>query len=155
MLVTTRDDETAERLHLNRLTDGEADDQFIQQRAAMRHTINERRGRARTRQENALADDMPHSVDELIDHLTDCMPCQRCLDACPIYEAETAYQRTGYSLSKEIIQRWLSSCAQCGMCEEACTRRLPLSAIFGQISRDLDEQYHYVPGRAWEEALPF
>lgn len=155
MMVTARDEETARRLHLDQLADDEADDQFVQQRAAMREKISLRRGQARTRQVNSLADDMPHNVDELIDHLTDCMPCQKCLDACPIYAAETAAQGTGYSLSRDTVERWLASCAQCGMCEEVCTRRLPLSAIFGQISRELDDRYHYVPGRAWEEVLPF
>jgi formate dehydrogenase subunit beta len=138
ILITARNEETAERLRLDAITDGEAAPSLVARHEKMRATLAGRRGRARRRIIGALPASLPANVQGLLAQLTDCAPCQACLEACPIYAGELA--RLG-GVSWDAVRRWLSTCAECGMCEEACPRRMPLSAVVSRIRWDLVSEW--------------
>lgn len=142
LLVSARDAQTAERLHLAQLTDGEAPPVMVARREQLRATLAERHARVRERTVKALAD-APLTIEALVAHLKECAPCEACLEACPVYANELADP----SLS---VRTWLEACSGCGMCEQACPRGMPLAAIIGHIHRQLAVTS---PGGAAAEAL--
>jgi ferredoxin len=160
LLITARDAATAERLHLARITDGEALPGLVRQHEQMRAVVAGRRERARQRITQALPPGLPASVPALAEHLAACAPCRQCLDACPLYAghlgpqahydpgfhdrgrglwgfaAPSALQPDANGGAVAGLSRWLAACVECGMCEAACPRRLPLTAIFARLRRE-------------------
>lgn len=132
------EEELAASLGLKDLTDGRAEATYLNQRRAMGDMLLKRREHTRQRMVAALGTDLAMDVDELIAHLENCQPCRECLDACPVCGgAETLFTPDGV-LSRDAVIQWLSLCAGCGMCEQVCPDHLPLAAIFGRISRELN-----------------
>ncbi len=131
VLVSAREPSIADRLQLDRITDGEAPPAMIARRAQLRAALAERHARVRERTVRALAD-VPLTVDALVAHLKACTPCDACLEACPIYADELSEPNVS-------VRSWLEACAGCGMCEQACPRGMPLAAIIGHIHRQLAE----------------
>jgi formate dehydrogenase subunit beta len=120
-----------EKFRLHEAVSGLAPDHLIAQHDRALALLNERRGRFRERTVAALPDDLPGDADELIDFLADCAPCQRCLEACPIYAGELAGEvaAQGNGTRRQAVSQWLAACLGCGMCEEACPQHTPLVAI--------------------------
>jgi formate dehydrogenase subunit beta len=145
VLVSTRDEATAARLHLADLTDGAAPPALVARREQMRATLAERHERVRTRAVGHLGD-VPLTAEALVTHLEHCAPCEACLNACPVYAGEPIDTPSS-------VERWLEACAGCGMCEQACPRGLPLAAILGHIQRDILASGAATPGGASGEAL--
>lgn len=92
-----------------------------------------------------------------------CTLCADCLDACPFYKGELAdllgvgggRERERPPLSELVdVSRWLASCTGCGMCEEACSRGVPLMMLIFTISDRIREELHYRPGDP-EQRLPW
>jgi formate dehydrogenase subunit beta len=149
-------DGTAARngLDLQKITDGPADEQMIQDHQAMVGKIAETRKNVRRRVTASLEDRMPSNVRELTMWMAGCGACQQCLNECPICSIIMPQKLPdGYYEPWSVI-RWLASCADCGMCEQACPNNLPLSAIFGNIRRELSRAYGYSPGRSIADPLP-
>lgn len=136
ILVTARDPETALRLHLAEITDGEAPEAVVADRESMCTTIAERRERTRERMVEALTG-VPATVQELVAHLTACVPCKECLDACALYAGELSTPGLSQAEIIERVSRRIIACAGCGMCEQACPQHLPLAAIMSRIRREL------------------
>lgn len=154
ILITARDGPTAERLGLEAITDGPAPAGLVADHEHMALALASRRDRARRRMTRYLSG-VPATVDELITHLRNCAPCRECLDACPIYGAETvAYGVSPLDSGPEGMRRWLASCAGCGMCEQACPKHLPLAALLARLQSELTEAEGHAVGRSTRASLP-
>jgi len=154
ILVQARDIETAERLHLEQITDGEAGSEVVQQHEHAMAELAERRQRALERAVKNLAENQPHNLEELILQLEQCGECQDCMTACPICTAEFPERGADGHFTRNAMVRWLVSCAGCGMCEQVCSSQLPLATIFSLIREKLDEELGYSPGTSWDTPLP-
>jgi len=154
ILVQARDANTAERLHLDQITGGEASSEVIQMHERALAQLAERRQRTLERAVKSLTEDQPHDIEGLIVQLEACGECQDCMVACPICTAEFPEREIDGHYPRKAIERWLVSCAGCGMCEQACSSQLPLATIFSLIREKLDEEFRYSPGTSWDTPLP-
>jgi formate dehydrogenase (coenzyme F420) beta subunit len=155
VLIQTEEELTADRYQLSSITTGKADESMLGQRQKVIWKLAERHNRTRERVVDGLADLIPTGIDALIAQLHQCGACQACLDACPICSVDYPRYGTDGRYLREDVQRWLVSCAGCGMCEQACVNHLPLSAIFGYIRQQLAQSMEYRPGYSVEDPLPF
>ena len=137
MLVIPKDKAVSERLKLHQLTDGPADVQHIEQRRRVLAALNERRRHFRDQLMQVLPHDLPEDIDQLVVFLTHCQPCQVCYTSCPLYSDELAPLLENGSVTQEMVKRWLAVCADCGMCEQACPKDVPLAAIMDHINRKM------------------
>lgn len=135
ILIAARDGETARRLHLPEITDGEAPARVVRDYQTWLTGRIARQAQARALSLAALSPDLPDSVRSLQAHLATCAPCQACLEACPRYHGEFSPAEDGRAL--ELMQTWLTGCAQCGLCEDACSRGWPLTALFARLGERL------------------
>jgi formate dehydrogenase subunit beta len=154
MLVAARDEATAGRLDLPTITSGPADAGSLEQHSRVVARLNENHQQTMQRLSQSLAEYLPADVDALVEQLQTCGSCQECIDACPICSLAPPARDRHNRYTREGVMRWLVSCAGCGMCEQACTRHLPLSAIFGHIREQLATEFGYRPGRSQTEPLP-
>jgi formate dehydrogenase (coenzyme F420) beta subunit len=155
VLIQTKEEQTADRYQLSNITSRKADEGMLGQRQKVIWKLAERHNRTRERVVDGLADLIPTGIDALIAQLHQCGACQACLDACPICSVDYPHSGTDSRYLREDVQRWLVSCAGCGMCEQACVNHLPLSAIFGYIRQQLAQSMEYRPGYSGEDPLPF
>jgi formate dehydrogenase (coenzyme F420) beta subunit len=155
VLIQTKEEQTADRYQLSNITSRKADEGMLGQRQKVIWKLAERHNRTRERVVDGLADLIPTGIDALIAQLHQCGACQACLDACPICSVDYPNSGTDSRYLREDVQRWLVSCAGCGMCEQACVNHLPLSAIFGYIRQQLAQSMEYRPGYSGEDPLPF
>jgi formate dehydrogenase subunit beta len=154
LLVQARDAQEAARFQLEKITDGPASSDLIGQHERVVARMAERHQNTMARISQHLAEFLPKDIEALIDTLQECGDCQTCMNVCPICEVEYPKRDADQRYRAEDITRWLVSCAGCGMCEQACARRLPLNIIFGHIRNLLSEEFNYRPGRSTSEALP-
>lgn len=155
ILVQARSQEIAERLRLQNLSDGAASPEIIEQHAHILARIKERHQNTMRRVENGLGDSLPQDLDALIARLEGCGDCQVCVNVCPICTIDAPQRDEHGHYRRGDVLRWMISCAGCGMCEQACKDRLPLSVIFGHIRSILADEFGYTPGRSASEPLPF
>jgi CO dehydrogenase/acetyl-CoA synthase alpha subunit len=101
-----------------------------------------------------LGELLPKNINDIITQFESCGPCQECMDACPICSVDFPQKDANQRYQREDIMRWLISCAGCGMCEQACSKNLPLGIIFSHIREQLDEEYNYQTGKSVQDALP-
>ena len=137
ILIHTKDESLAQKLQLEKITDGIADVDSIQQHEWMVSKIAERNDHVRIRIQQALTDILPKNIDELVSQFETCDTCQNCLDVCPICKVDFPHRDNNGLFKKVDVVRWLISCSGCGVCEQVCPRDLPLSAIFGFIQQQL------------------
>lgn len=137
MLVMARDDETTGRLHLEAITDGPAPVSLLAQRQNILERLYRRRQGARRRATAGLPQHLPRELDGWIEHIRRCSPCQKCLQACPTYRGELAASGPADGPSRLAVAEWLAGCLVCGLCEEACPKGLPLTAVVSGLSEAL------------------
>jgi len=137
ILVTTRDEAMAERLCLDEITDGAAPLSVLEQRQHLADRLCELHQEVRAAMLAALEEELPSAPQELLSHLKKCAPCQACLEVCPIYAGELGAGVNGYPVLEERARPWLAACVFCGMCEQACPKGLPLTAIHTRIGMDM------------------
>jgi formate dehydrogenase subunit beta len=154
ILVQARDEKSAERLHLDQITSGEADSDVVRQHERALEQLAERRQRTLERIGTKIAEDQPHDLEALITQLEQCGECQDCMVACPICTADFPERGADGHFTRKAMVRWLVSCAGCGMCEQACSSQLPLATIFSLIREQMDEELGYSPGTSWDTPLP-
>lgn len=138
ILVTPKDERTAQQLVLHQATHGRASPEKINKHEKTLGRVDILHDRVRDRLTKELPPELPRSVGGLISLLAKCAPCKECLNACPIYNGELDVLSNGGSVSMEAVTRWLAFCSQCGMCEDVCPKETPLTAIVGSISRKLN-----------------
>jgi formate dehydrogenase subunit beta len=169
-LLIQTDDPIATRLHLH-----EGDINGRQKAVARLASIR------RHRHEQALtqAEQLLHDLPSVIGLLASCTACGECIDACPFYgtnafkpqptQEPTNRLRDWPSNKDQTIRehamgplsdliewgRRAASCVSCGMCESACSRHVPLTAIQGVLGRKVREEFKYIPGRQTDERLPW
>jgi formate dehydrogenase subunit beta len=154
MLISTAKEDATEKIDLVNITYGIADSNKVKDYERMTAKIAERRRSTRERLSQALRNNVPDDIDNLITLLQECGDCQQCMDACPICSVEFPIKSTRENLEREDIMRWLISCAGCGMCEQACSNHLPLASIFTTIREQLKEETGYLPGISINDLLP-
>jgi formate dehydrogenase subunit beta len=154
ILVSARDEETAERLRLDEITDDQASQALIAQHDRTLAKIVERNRQYYERLASGLSEVLPKDLDELIDQMHSCEICQNCLDVCPICVVGYPQRAEDGKYIREDVARWIISCSGCGMCEDACPKHLPLNAIFLHIRAQLAGSYDYSPGHSSQEQLP-
>jgi len=140
MLVFTKDDSVAQKLELNKITNGPATEELLTQHERMVKNIEERRRHIREHNFLELFPHIPTNLDELTSLLLQCQPCKKCIEACPVHPEEIISAIDHGVISRETARNWLMSCAECGMCEQVCPKELPLSAIMSRISRTLNHE---------------
>lgn len=151
-LLVGADPETAERLALGQLTDGEAPNELVAQHERVIGKLIERRRRARQRVRSSLDTILPDDVQDVVALFEQCGGCEQCLAVCPLCAVERPQRNEEGHFGEAQLTRWLISCAGCGMCEEVCPQNHPLSVIFARIREEMEADY--VPGAALEEPLP-
>ncbi len=161
----------AEKLHLPA---GSADgrQKAIERLAVIRH---HRREEALTSARQLLSD-----IPSLVGLVVPCTACTACLDVCPFWDTDAFMPRSMKELHTDwrpnlpsgegimvheheigpfseliALGRRAVSCVGCGMCESMCPRHVPLTAIHGVLGRQVQEEFHYVPGRSVNERLPW
>jgi formate dehydrogenase subunit beta len=154
MLVSVSDPRIAETIHIEKLTDGTADQALIMQHERILSRMCERHQRTMERVNDGLGSLLPADVDAVIHQLETCGECQSCMDVCPICSVDRPDRSADGHYDRSGVMRWLVSCAGCGMCEQACPNHLPTSSIFAHIRQQLDQEWEYVPGRSAAEPLP-
>jgi len=154
ILVQAGDAGTAERLHLDQITSGEAGSEVVRQHEHALAQLAERRQRTLERVVKNLAEDQPHDLEALIAQLEQCGECQDCMVACPVCISDFPERGADGHYPRKAMVRWLVSCVGCGMCEQACSSQLPLATIFSLIREQLDEELRYSPGTSWDTPLP-
>ena len=118
-------------------------------------------------------------TDNFIAQFDDCINCHNCMRTCPICYCQQCYfdsqilklspedylerakKRGALRFPLDTILFHLGrmshmalSCISCGACEDACPMSLPVSQIFTMVGTKAQKDFHYVPGRDREEALP-
>jgi formate dehydrogenase subunit beta len=141
LLVQARDQEMDRDLQLDELTQGEATASLIAQHESTLASLAAHRRRVRQRVTAYLSDALPRDVDSLNALMSQCHGCQLCMDVCPICAIEYPQRGADGLFAKQDIMHWILSCAQCGMCEQACPEGLPLTAIFQRVRDALAEAY--------------
>lgn len=136
LLVQVKDN-LAEEFHIPEITDGPASQYKVSNSKRLRNSLRKRRMAVRLKAIDNLTGDLPHDVSGWLELLAGCLPCQRCLEACPIYAGELESLEPGARELSPEAQNWLVSCLACGMCEEACPNHLPLTAIKSLIAWQL------------------
>jgi formate dehydrogenase subunit beta len=154
MLVSSSDLGISEKLHLDQITDGLADDLLIAQHERTLSKMNERHQRTMERLKESIAHLLPADVDAVIQLLENCTECRSCLEACPICSVVKPMRNEQGHYDHSSVFRWLISCAGCGMCEQSCPSQLPIAAFFAHIRQQLAEEWQYVSGRSVDEPLP-
>ncbi|MBI5001416.1 MAG: 4Fe-4S dicluster domain-containing protein [Euryarchaeota archaeon] len=119
------------------------------------------------------------SVGSLTEVLKNCIRCDNCREMCPICYCKECYfetplgdLKTDEMLYQAVIKGALrvppdilfyhltrnmhvaSSCVECGACEEACPRDLPLLALWKAIAGDVQALFKYASGMKGDEPLP-
>ncbi len=126
--------------------------------------------------ETAISISSPGSLVDLLKH---CLRCDNCRDVCPICYCKECYFETplGDLKTDEMLNQAAlkgivrippdilfyhftrnihvaASCVECGACEEACPRDIPLLGIWKSIAGDVQSLFDYVSGMRNDEQLP-
>lgn len=134
VMVSARDNALSERLGLKDFTDGLAPEFLITQRQRLADQISERHAATRQEAVQSIPSGAPVEPDVFLSYVSGCAPCQSCLEVCPVYAGELVAYSDGFPAQAMV---WLESCVQCGMCEQACPRHLPLTAVHASLCAEL------------------
>lgn len=133
----------------------------------------------RAEQEIARFDRIGLGPENLVRYFANCINCHNCMKVCPIcycrecfFDSEAlkrdleGYVRTSkrkginrmpagtllFHLTR--MNHMMTSCVQCGVCEDSCPAGVGLSVLFKKVSRNAQAAFDYLSGRSWEEPLP-
>lgn len=120
ILITVRNSALIDQLHLAEITQGRADALWVTEHIRVHQAVIDRRARNRERYSQALPSTLPCDMAELAVHLAARSTCHECFKACPLMEGDIQLGHDGDTLVQ--LNRWLESCVECGMCEQACPK---------------------------------
>ncbi|MEO0069307.1 MAG: Coenzyme F420 hydrogenase/dehydrogenase, beta subunit C-terminal domain [candidate division WOR-3 bacterium] len=117
--------------------------------------------------------------ENLMRYFARCLNCHNCMHVCPVcycrecfFESEALAreldEQVRLSRHKGItrmpagtmlfhltrMNHMMTSCVQCGICEDSCPVQIGLSVLFKKVSRAAQEEFGYLSGRSLEEPLP-
>lgn len=153
ILVEVTDEHITDISRLAPFTNGLADQSLVFKHE---HCIEKITGRNQNTHENiiqSLYDILPKHVTDLIHQFKNCGSCQNCLDNCPICAIDFPRSRKDGHYVKADITRWILSCSGCGMCEQSCPNRLPISVIFHHLKSQIEESRQSILNELPEEHL--
>ncbi len=118
-------------------------------------------------------------AENLVRYFADCLNCHNCMKVCPVcYCRECFFDSDALKRSLDQIVRlsrgkgmlrmpadtllfhitrmnhMMTSCVQCGICEDSCPVSIGLSILFKKVSRNAQAAFDYLSGRSLEEPLP-
>ena len=118
-------------------------------------------------------------IENLSSVFASCINCHNCMKVCPVcYCRECFFDSPTFDLESEKYLRRADkkgiikmptdtmlfhitrmnhvgiTCVGCGMCEDACPSKIPLTKIFKMVSCDAQKMFDYVAGRSLKEELP-
>lgn len=125
VLVSLRNEALADRLRLPEITDGAADPANLFEHVQVHALVKARRKRNHDRFMQSLPHTLPLNVAELAVHLASRATCHECFKVCPLADGDVLAAGNDDPAVK--LSRWLESCVECGMCEQACPRHLLLT----------------------------
>jgi formate dehydrogenase subunit beta len=125
VLVSLRNQTLADRLRLPEITDGLADPANLFEHVQVHALVKARRKRNHDRFMESLPQTLPLNVTELAVHLASRSTCRECFKVCPLADGDVLAAGSDDHTVK--LSRWLESCVECGMCEQACPRHLLLT----------------------------
>jgi formate dehydrogenase subunit beta len=135
ILVNIDNEVILEKLDLGKVCDGLAPQELIDQREDMLRNIEQRRERIRERQMRDLPPGLHTNLEQLATFLMDCQPCMSCLEVCPVHADILIPAVLDHRLTPDMLRDWLIACAECGICEQACPKGMPLVAIMDRVRR--------------------
>jgi formate dehydrogenase subunit beta len=162
LLFIARDEETARRLGLATLIDIAASEYQVSHRETVAGAVADlrtavRKSRYADLKEASRFDDLGR----LLAWFARCDLCGKCLEACPVYEGELDgfFGRTRSHPTQPpplaglaAVGRWLAACSGCGICEQNCERKVPLTPFLSALNHSIREEMGYVRGEA---SFPF
>ncbi len=170
LLVQARD-EIAGPLHLT-ARDANGRDKAVARLSSIRHHRRE--------EAMGVASKLLSDLPSLIGLIAPCTACGECLDACPFCDTSAFQPKPAQEPHTDRLRDWpraqgkstrereiglfmeliewgrrAASCVGCGMCESACPRHVPLTAIQAMLGSKVQAEFNYVPGQSVEERLPW
>uniref|UniRef100_A0A7V3UZP4 4Fe-4S ferredoxin-type domain-containing protein n=1 Tax=candidate division WOR-3 bacterium TaxID=2052148 RepID=A0A7V3UZP4_UNCW3 len=115
----------------------------------------------------------------LVRYFAHCLNCHNCMKVCPICYCRECFfdsdvlkreqddyvrlsRRKGlnrmpagtllFHLTR--MNHMMTSCVQCGICEDSCPAEIGLSVLFKKVSRNAQAAFDYLSGRSLDEPLP-
>jgi formate dehydrogenase (coenzyme F420) beta subunit len=140
MLVLVCDPKIGESIHIEKLSDGPAEEALLIQHERILSKMCERHQRTMDRVNEGLGSLLPVDVEAVIHQLESCGECQNCMDVCPICLVDRPDRNNDGHYDRSGVMRWLVSCAGCGMCEQSCPNHLPISGIFAYLRQQLAQR---------------
>jgi formate dehydrogenase subunit beta len=117
--------------------------------------------------------------EKLAQYFSDCLNCHNCMKVCPVcycrecfFDSDTFQRDIGehvrVSMRKGVtrmpsetllfhltrMNHMMTSCVQCGICEDSCPVTIGLATLFKKVSQNAQQEFDYVSGRNLEEPLP-
>jgi formate dehydrogenase subunit beta len=117
--------------------------------------------------------------ERLVSYFADCVNCHNCMKVCPVcycrecfFDSETFHKDIGehvrVSMRKGLtrmpsetllfhitrMNHMMTSCVQCGICEDSCPVSIGLATLFKKVSQNAQKEFEYLSGRSLEEPLP-
>ncbi|MEO0079482.1 MAG: Coenzyme F420 hydrogenase/dehydrogenase, beta subunit C-terminal domain [candidate division WOR-3 bacterium] len=117
--------------------------------------------------------------ENLVRFFADCLNCHNCMKVCPICYCRECFfdsdvfrkdiaehvrltRRKGLRrMPRETLlfhltrmNHMMTSCVQCGVCEDSCPAGIGLATLFKKVARNAQEEFGYLSGRSLEEPLP-
>ncbi|MGQ9678191.1 MAG: 4Fe-4S dicluster domain-containing protein [bacterium] len=117
--------------------------------------------------------------ENLVKYFAHCLNCHNCMKVCPVCYCRECFFES-MALERELdevvrISRYkggtrmpagtllyhitrmnhmMTSCVQCGICEDSCPVNIGLSILFKKVSRNAQREFDYLSGRSLSEPLP-
>ncbi|MCL6465129.1 MAG: Coenzyme F420 hydrogenase/dehydrogenase, beta subunit C-terminal domain [candidate division WOR-3 bacterium] len=117
--------------------------------------------------------------ENLVKYFAACLNCHNCMKVCPVcycrecfFESEALEReldevvritrhKGGMRLPQGTLlfhitrmNHMMTSCVQCGICEDSCPVKIGLSVLFKKVSRNAQKEFDYLSGRSLDEPLP-
>lgn len=117
--------------------------------------------------------------ENLVRYFAACLNCHNCMKVCPVcYCRECFFESEALERDLDEVVRisrpkggtrmpqgtllfhitrmnhMMTSCVQCGICEDSCPVKIGLSVMFKKVSRNAQKEFDYLSGRSLDEPLP-
>jgi formate dehydrogenase subunit beta len=135
--------------------------------------------KSRAEQRIADFDRVGLGPENLVRYFARCLNCHNCMKVCPVcYCRECFFESDVFQREQdEYVRRskrkglnrmpagtllfhltrmnhMMTSCVQCGICEDSCPAGIGLSVLFKKVARNAQAAFDYLSGRSLDEPLP-